>query len=84
MNTIKDYWVANNMIKQWKEEDIERVAEIAFGADAHQRYTPEEVIERLEEMSTSAQEWEELTDRPYDLNYEEIMIDHQLERLGSL
>ena len=81
MNTIKDYWATSNMIKQWKESDIEKVAEVAFGEDAHKRYTPEEIIERLQEMSNSALEWESIQD---DNDYEEIHRQHQLERLGSI
>tara|TARA_R100000734_G_C3300129_1_gene90890 strand:+ start:591 stop:845 length:255 start_codon:yes stop_codon:yes gene_type:complete len=84
MNTIKDYWATNIMIKQWKESDIEKVCEIAYGDNAHQRYKPAEIIQRLQDMSNSALEWEELTDRKDDFDYEQILIDQQLERLGSV
>ena len=83
-NTIKDYWGSSSLIKQWKESDLIQVAEIAFGDNAHERYTPAEIITRLQEMSNSALEWEELTDRKDDLDYEQILIDQQLERLGTM
>ena len=58
------------MLKHWF---IVNACDVILGEDAFYRYSPRELFERLEDLSTSAQEWDDLQDARMsaDANYEE-------------
>ena len=54
-------------------EFVEQLCDIIGGEDAYYRYEKDELIQMCKDMSTSAQEWDDLQDMRMsaDANYEE-------------
>ena len=58
------------MLKHWF---VLNACDVILGEDAMYKYSPRELFEKLQELSTSAEEWENLQDMrtSADANYEE-------------